>query len=473
MAIKNMKLVLVYYTRFLFFCVNKFPRLFTRTFRNHFSPYLGNLFFQVPDTVSYQSAGILDGNGRWSSINVICPITPTELTSLIEWIQKKEFLHDKNDPETSTPHTEAPDFPIKYSTYIPFNDTYRFHVDRISVRPDAFRDCTITLIQLTNSVNYLSFDFSFTPESKKRLCKVDILDRVEYFQFRTINPLSKNFRISRSIDYIHEHLIEGIGVLVDDAHQIVEKLLTPLGIKTGARIKITTGQLKSGIDVHYIDSYDITNEQDHYALISSSGVGCSYYKDTTSDASYIYDLWSNKLKINAFLVDNIDDTYNLTDHLSSHLYLSLIREIEHKYAQCRDAVNPVLSTITHNTSESLGSLLQASIEIGRIEEKIEAITRLAEQYHYRAFRTEAENELQSLTEKVELLKKRIAQRKSLSNDQVQFENLKFNRFYSWIVGGLALLQVALAAITIDWSQALQSNNPVLNNLKALLRWLQG
>ncbi|AZC29060.1 hypothetical protein C4K38_1081 [Pseudomonas chlororaphis subsp. piscium] len=473
MAIKHKKPVLAYYTRFLFLLTCKFPKLFTYSFKSHFFFCSTDLLYPKVNTVVYDQASILEGPGQWRAVNIITPITPSELMSLREWFQKKEFPHHEEGPESSIPHTETAIFAVKGLGYIPFNDTYPYDPSRISVKTKAFRTCTITTIELTNSVTYLSLDFFLRANFQNKLFNINTSKIIDYHAFKTANPFSRNFRIVRSSHYVEEQLIQGVNKIVGDAHQVAEKLFKLWSISSEIRTRITTGQLKSEYPDQYINRY-ASSDYNHYNLISRyPSAEYNHYSDETCFANYIYDLSLSSLNIDAFFIDSLVDPDNIRDYLADHLNLSLIKEVWHQYNQCRDIVNPVLSTISQNTSESLQVLLEANLQIERIEEKIEALMQFTEQYYCRVFRAEAEDELNRLTAKVEVLKKRIAQRKSLSNDQVQFENLKFNRFYAWIVGGLAFLQVFLAAIVIDWSQALQSNNPVLNNLKALLRWLQG
>ncbi|RON81950.1 hypothetical protein BK635_13750 [Pseudomonas chlororaphis] len=473
MAFKNMNPVRAYYTRFLYFCVYKFPKLFTYKFKNHFFFYSAQLYNPKESTAVYQQASLLEGPGQWRSVSIITPITPTELMSLRGWFHRKEPPYHEDGPESSTPHTEAAIFPVKGLGYIPFNDTNPYDPSRVSVKTDAFRTCTITTIELTNSVTYLALDLSLQDSSQTELFNLNTSHIHDYHAFKTINPFSKNFRIVHSSYYVEELLTQGVNRIVGDAHQVAEKLFKLWGIRAQAHSRITTGRLKSELSAPYINLY-ASSDYNHYSLISR--YPCrhyDYYHNESGNFSYLYNFESSSLNLDAFFIDNLNDPHDINDCLANYLNLSLIKELWHQYNQCRDDVNPVLSTISQNTSESLQTLLETNIRIERIEEKIEALTQFSDQSYCPSFRTETEDELKRLVEKIELLKKRIAQRKSLSNDQVQFENLKFNRFYSWIVGGLAFLQVFLAAIVIDWSQALQSNNPVLNNLKALLLWLQG
>ncbi|OLF56015.1 flagellar basal body-associated FliL family protein [Pseudomonas chlororaphis] len=474
MAFKNINLVRVYYTRCLFFCVCKFPQLFTYRFRSHFFHYSMELRDRKESAAVYQRAGLLEGPGEWRSVNIITPITPDELMSVRKWFHGKEFVHHREGPESSMSHTEAAIFPVKGLGYIPFNDTNPYDPSRISVKTGAFRTCTVTTIELTNSVTYLALDFSLEAEHQTKLFDIDTSHIHDYHAFQTINPFSKDFRIVHSSHYVEELLNKEVNRIVGDAHRVEERLFKLWGINVEARSRITTGRLKSKLGDQYISSDATTSDYDHYTLISRyPNADYSYYSNEAGSANYIHDFYLSSLNVEALFVDHFNDPDDIKDYLADYLGLSLIKETWQQYNRCRDAVNPVLSAISQNTAESLQTLLEASMQIEHIEEKIEALTPLIEQGYGQAFRSGTEAELQTLTGKVELLKKRIAQRKSLSNDQVQFENLKFNRFYSWIVAGLALLQVVLAAIVIDWSQALQSNNPVLNNLKALWRWLQG
>ncbi|WPO44845.1 hypothetical protein [Pseudomonas sp. S1Bt23] len=468
-----MKPVLAYYTRFLFLLTCKFPKLFTYSFKSHFFFCSTDLLYPKENTIIYEQASILQGPGQWRAVNIITPITPSELMSLRKWFQKKEFPHHEEGPESSISHTETAIFAVKGLGYIPFNDINPYDPSRISVKTKAFRTCTITTIELTNSVTYLSLEFFLSTNFQNELFNRNTSKIIDCHTFKTINPFSRNFRIVHSSHYVEEQLIQGVNKIVVDAHQAIEKLFKLWGINTESRTRITTGQLKSEYPDQYINRY-ASSDNSHYNLISRyPGADYRHYSDEANCANYVYDLSLSSLNIDAFFIDSLVDPDNIRDYLADYLNLSLIKEVLHQYNQCRDTVNPVLSSMSQNTSESLQILLEANLQIERIEEKLEALTQFSKSPYCRTFQFETESELQSLTEKVEILKKRIAQRKLLSNDQVQFENLKFNRFYAWIVGGLAFLQVALAAITIDWSQALQSNNPVLNNLKALLRWLQG
>lgn len=466
-----MNLVLVYYTRFLFFCTCKFPKLFTYRFRNHFFYYSMELRARKKSTAVYQRAGLLEGSGEWRSVDIIVPITPDELMSLRKWFHNKEYGYRGEGPESATPHTETAIHPVKEHSYIPFNDTHPDDPSRVSLKTDAFRTCTITTVELPNSVTYLALEFSLNASHQKKLFNIDTSHIYDYQAFQTINPFSKNFRIIHSTHYVDKQLAQGVNRIVGDAHLASKKLFRIWGISTEPRTRITTARLKSAQSGQYIDAG--ISDYDHYSLISRyPGAQYNHYSAEASNADYVYD-FSSVLNLDAFFIDTFVDPDGIKNYLADYLNLSLIKEAWCCYNQCRDSVNPILSRINQNTSETLQTLLEAHIQIERIEEKIEALIAFTKQHYCQVFCAEAEAGLQTLIEKVELLKKRVAQRKSLSNDQVQFENLKFNRFYSWIVGGLALLQVVLAAIVIDWSQALQSNNPVLNNLKALLRWLQG
>lgn len=467
-----MKPIKAHCTDFIFYCVRKWPTLFTKSFKNKFFPYSTQLFYPPPSTFLHPHASLLKGTSQWKSVNITVAITPKELLRLHKALKTNAIIYGHESPPTIL-HTEHPQEPIEIINTLPFNDTNPYDTDRVLIDTQFCSRCTITVIRLASDSIYLSLDFYLNAQATDQCYKVDTSDITEYHAFRSFNPYSLKFRIEHSVHHIEDRVIYLANQVISDVQETAGTLFGRWGIDARTKNPITVASFNSDLSMPYAgnESAYIDLEDTDFYLLERDGRAYSYCTAKFTEESYLYDFDFDEFLADAVHISEDNDPYDLKDYRQSHLYLSLIKEASNQYEKCRDLINPTLLTISKKSEKSLHALLEANLQINTLKKRTTTLRIFISDRCFSPFQQPALEGLDVLIEKIDHLLISIHERKALSNDQLQFKNLRFTKYLSLIVGGFALLQVLLAVIVIDWSSSAPNQNPVQKNFSTLITWL--
>jgi hypothetical protein len=460
-------------TQKLFDLTVKFPKMFPRWMKNKFYPFTMELYGKNTADSFYNRANILDGDGRCTSINITTSITHKELVRLYKKVKAESSADISNTPPEILP-TESPEHAIIPFSSIPLNNTYPYGTYKFKVKSQKFRMCTFTTIHLSSDSIYLSIDLELNEGADRDLFDVDISNIPEYYFFKTFNPFSKNFlAIQSSYSIIQEKIVTPINRMAVEAKTSAMSLMKAWGIHAEMKNLILSG--------HFINSPDIdcpiarplgdTITHNYHLLSRTNERICDQYKSHQDDTHYLYNFDIENLLLSSIYIDNNDGRIIPRDYYQSHLYLSLIIDIESSYKKTRNSTNPFLLKINKNTEKDLQHLFEANLETKLIKKRAIELKTMIESYYFSPFQKYALEEIERLSTNIENLLQAIDERKILSNEQMQLKNLKFNKHYSLLVAGLALLQVILAAIVIDWNPATPTLNPVIKNFTYVSEWV--
>jgi len=468
-----MKPLKAYLTEYLFNLTNKFPRLFPTSLKNKFQRFSIELYFKNTAKTLYKRASILDHEGRLTSINITTAINHNELVALYKKI-KVESSTDVYNPPPKILHTEPPEYPINTFQFLAFNSRLPYAPYISNGTLQIYSMYSITIIHLTSDSIYLSIDLDLNENVDRELFNIDTSAISEYYFFKSLNPFSRNFLdVERSDSIIQEKIVNRLNKRVKEAKKTAKSLMRSWGILADNKNFIVSGHfINSPTPYIPTENYDTDEVIDDFHLLSRTSTWlCDQHKARWDDRRYLYNFEIDNFLLDSAFIDDDNGQLIKSGYCQSHLFLSLITEAQNQYKKARDAINPLLLKISENTAKDLQCLFEANLESQLLKKRALAITNMIDAHCFSSFQEQALKKMENLNIDIDNLLSAINERKTLSNEQMQLKNLRFNKYYSLIVAALALLQVVLAAIVIDWTGTSPVQNPVIQNLTSLFKWL--
>jgi hypothetical protein len=141
----------------------------------------------------------------------------------------------------------------------------------------------------------------------------------------------------------------------------------------------------------------------------------------------------------------------------SHLFWALHLDCFQQYKKIADYANVALLQNNNIDLESRYAILFNSLmKLESLDENILAIEKYINSECDVKYRDRSKEIILDQKKKVQDLRLSIEKRRNNSNTELQIENIKFHRCYSWIFALLVITQIFLAALTIDWDKEMKS-----------------
>ena len=296
-----------------------------------------------------------------------------------------------------------------------------------------------------------------------------------------MNPLSKQFRViehhdrRNNIGYI---IRKNINSICSDTKIAAFKLFKLWGIKKEINDLVIVADIYRDDNIPYfIDKEDpvgFNRSETEYVLIDrkfhaysdnhisndKSESYCSTFavKGTELDALFI-----KSKRSDSFDQFNDFSKKGLTIY-DSHLFLSMFIDISKQYKKSSNYVNASLLKNNNKPENNYDTLSSAGLMIEGLKENIHAISSSIRDSCKDAYAEYAKEIASHQLELVKNLKEAIDKKRTVTNDEIQVQNLRFHRRYAYLVGFLVIIQILLAILTIDWGKTLNGINSINNKI---------
>lgn len=134
----------------------------------------------------------------------------------------------------------------------------------------------------------------------------------------------------------------------------------------------------------------------------------------------------------------------------SHLFISMFIDVARQQVEISEYANSALLKNSNKVETNYDILFESTNQLESLRENILAIQKDIPHGCSDSYSDSAKRIAKYRLNLADNLKASIDRRLSGLNSEMQVQNLRFNRKYSLLVGVLIIVQILLAALTIDW-----------------------
>ena len=461
----------------LFKIINKLPIFFSDS-----NKFYAQEFSSKEYLISnkYEKISFFTGDFKWKAVNVFIEINNNEMKQFYNWfknIPSESYKHQENTPQIFDTKFKNGDS-YRSIGWISINNLKLRSILRMKIPKSLSDKCYITLDKLENGFNFINLYFLLVDEATNKIKNIDITNLKNSAYYDTINPFSKKRNIIKfkSIEDKASIIIEeNVKEVIDNIYFTTRKILDLWNIKKEFKeliiisdfftyknskyfceenIKNYTNK-EMGLKKHiaYIAPYERhlefglpTDKNEHLCrlrgkniILNFIDIECGIYKDEITNSSS----------------ENI--AFSTTN---SHISYSFILNSSENYYRILDKLDLIINKENLGIDKVHKIIIKSEYLIQRLEEKLEAIKKRYTNHNsniYSKHILEIANNQENLTKD---LKNSVISRKTHSTDNIQIENLKFHKNYSWIVGILIIVQILIAGVQIYTSKTETTTNKI-------------
>ncbi len=430
---------------------------------------------------SIKSAGLFADKMVLKGVTLVSALGRNDLRKIHNWMRRQgssaanySELHGRSVNSTDLINGGSNNL-----GYISFGTPNFLSVGTIALVATLPKTCYITTLRLPKGVTYLSLYVALDQSASEKLFDVDVQSVQSYKCFGSLNPFSQRFKVIEHHDRynaIDEVIFRNARDVVDEVNQAVLALLQVWGVKKDISEFSTVADFcrdssEPYFTDHYVADDDTVANERHAAFESWRGRGfCTNITDDKLE-EFLEGYVAEKvgvdgvfIKSEVFSATDKDDLYLYNMHSATefYTYLMYVDEANKQFKRCMNIVSPIFLNFTRNTRRNLRILIEASLALNLVQERVEALKdgiHLSDPKYQRFI----QGRLSWLKNKVDGLGADIEKRKDLNNSQLQLSNLLWTKRYSILVGFLVIVQIALSLVVLDWTEAGKDKNPIYLN----------
>lgn len=459
-------------TMFILDMANKYPRFFPKKVaslaRSHHSKsWFANMMNKESSKIKKISC--FEGDFEWNGVSVSSLINDRELIKIKKWIlaNKKKLTIDEHSKgvfdllsfDKSTGWTDIGTISINRKS--PFDKFEPFYVSC-----DYFKYINISLTRYSSGLSFITLHVSLNDNVVNLIKDVESPGFSDNFEFSSFNFLSKKSFFLKLHMYA-SHFDNIISKVLKDVNEAAISISNLIFKDIG--IKKRRNEFFSILDFHikklppYFNSDKITNLPcDTHFLYPSS----KYFlnNEISIDSSEEFMLGSNvniegvdMIHLNIYPESEGNDferQFDMNFHnIDSHLAMAPVYLVYNKLNSLSDKIG---DSQLYNGKDSIESLHEKVFEILQELQMIDVWQKKLKLYFPMyvpcRYHEEMNNYLENISERVADLNMVIKDSYALSENRVQINNIKYNKFYSKVVLALVITQVLLALMTIDFTK---------------------
>ncbi|MBS4068914.1 MAG: hypothetical protein KGZ62_09950 [Sulfurimonas sp.] len=416
-----------------------------------------------------KTASLLDGKFRWKAISVVVKIDHKELDSVRRWLKSNASPGDYNPERDDNAFRSRYDDGGRYRHigWIHFHKEDRLNsLVRMEIDTKFCDSCYTSISMFSYGINYLSLYFFLKESATEMVCEVDVSEIKRYYSFSSINPLSQQFKAIQhhsKLNIIEDLINKNINIVCADVVVAASEVLKLLGIKkTNSDLVLTADIYRDTDEPYFIEDGETCNKEKSYIQICRKSYGFFDEKISSEPSDNFLSrhvVEKNNLDvlfIKSQCIESFSQFYNFAKNglalYDSHLFISMFIDVTKKYEEISELAKTALLKNSNKIEKNYDILFESASKLDLLKENIIAIKNDIPLSCIAAYSDSAKKIAEYKLELVDKLKEAINSRLAGLNSEMQIENLRFNRFYSLLVGFLIVIQIALAALTIDWAK---------------------
>lgn len=452
-----------------------FPRWLSSTAESYSRESLGalNKFYERDDRI--KTASLLCGDFHWKAIGVVVAIDHHDLDLIRRWLKSNAHPFNYNasrDDEIFKTRYEGGSL-YRNLGWIKFDRKQGMDTLLAMEMATSFcKSCYATISMFSYGVNYLSLYFMLDDAATNKVCDVDVSNIARYYSLCSVNPFSKQFKAVQHSDkrgLIEKTLNHNINLVCSEVCAAAIAVLNLWGIDKSRQDLQLVGDFYRDTDQAYFSSSldeGASNETHEYICKKNfdildekitSDTAVNFFTRTLVEGNELDAVFIKSKKQSSFEVfDNF-----LTQGLAlydSHLFIATFFDVAKRHSEIAGFADTALLKNKNKVEVNYDILFKAANKLDLLKENIAAIAHAIPRGCTREYAEKARAIADYRLSRANQLKDAIDRRLTVLNSEMQVENLRFNRRYSWLVGLLILVQIGLAALTIDWGKINSQNS---------------
>ncbi|MBA6131349.1 hypothetical protein [Pseudomonas juntendi] len=479
-------------TAFLVFSlVRALPWLFPKGARLQSNIYIEH---DIPPIRSIQDgikeASLIVGDFSWKGLSFLTSIDDREAEAVIKWMDARRTAL-ASDSAYSIPDKGLAmlGFQGRHLGLVPFNRYHEFHGAPLFLKSKFPGSCDVNIVSMPNGVSYLSLYFVLDKVATDEVHKVDVSEIKARQYFLSLNPFSKKFGImTRHPKFlaVEDFLAQNARNVVSETHDAFHALcgLWKVKNKPGSYTVVSDVVAHSEESAGYFiaedsesDSADSENlnaevqvlvdpRRKHHVtarLADGTGALIEYDVPKSIGVDAIYLKRESRNPGNKFGYSYL----NCLEYGTEGFFgLQYVLDVERQISNSAEEISRVFRRSNISSSDSLSILVRQSLPLNRIDERIDALKK-SEYWFDEGLREEIQSRVVRLEQSFSNLRKRIQKRRDQSHDEVQLKHLSWTRSSAWWIAALAVSQIVLAVLSVNWSESGRSQNNLYSNWKSI------
>lgn len=429
--------------------------------------------------LNYNSASFFQDDFSWKGINVSLRITSLEKNCVFKWISK-------NNPSSShwqKASNEDNNLNNAYSSYnlgtVSVNDSRSFpDLQSVYVDNDFFSSVFISMISLPSGLCILTFYFNLNDSATHLIKNVNVKGLSTYSSFPGYNIFSKKNRYTISYDSASQSedvLINNFNVAISSAKEVVSHLLKQM--KCNIKDFVITSDFYMDQDKPYFGtiSRDEQHEVKELALITPWADFSDMRYSTDPNEHFISVDRFKELEINyIYLLCKKSNTFGQFNNYPRRSYsigdahmvfiAPCVLDLEINLITKRINFVGQRQNKISSYHDELFTCVSFMEEMKSWVHDHERNNRLMVNPKYKPVLKSMTGKLTGKSERILELSKRLY---AHSKNRVEVSNIKYTQANSFVVLILILLQIILAAMTIEWNDSGRWYYPLIGFFKNL------
>lgn len=418
-----------------------------------------------------KSVSLLDGSFKWKAISVVVKIDHNELDSIRRWLKSNASPGDYNPERDDAAFKNRYDHSGGYRNlgWIHFHKEDRLtSLIRMEEETKFCDSCYVSLSKYSYGINYLSLYFFLKDSATEMVCDVGVSEINRYYTFASANPFSQQFRAIQHHDkqnLVEELINENINKVCSDVVSMATKVLSLWRItKDESKLSLIADIYRDTDEPYFIevDKGEGEGEEGNHVHVCRRNFGFFDEKlsgDTSEHFLSRHVVEKNDLDA-LFIKSKSLETFNQFDNFArnglalydSHIFISMFIDVAKQQVEISEYANSALLKNSNKVEKNYDILFESTNKLESLRENILAIQQDIPRGCIESYSNSAKRIAKYRLKLSDELKESIDRRLSGLNSEMQVQNLRFNRKYSLLVGLLIIIQVALAALTIDWDK---------------------
>lgn len=471
--------------KIVFKFINAFPWAFPKRHRwlaeDNMSGYTGRV---RQSEARLMKGSLLAGDFTWKGVSILIPFDHKQLSVVAKWMDKRRTVLASDVPYRP-PHRASSilGFQSFHLGIIPFNLFSDFRAAPLFLKSKLSRFCDVNTVYLPNGAAYLSLYVRFHSDATAQVKDVDVRDLLGSRRILSLNPFSKSFGIQSrgsKLSAIENLLNSKAAEVVQESLGVVDVLLRLWGEKlkfqqysvvadfvshsweeTGyfmmERPNVVEGETHVVIDPRrqYLisgRSADLTGVLMEHDASKPIGADAIFIKAEPRRAEPDYR--------GGYLS-------GLHYGLEEYACLQYVMDVERRLVRSAEEISDVFTRKKISSRKSLSILVAQSLSLNLIDERIDALKN-SDHWFENSYRDTFQKRIALLEERFGSLRGKIQRRRDQSHDEVQLTQLRWTKRNAWLLVVLALVQIGIAIIVVDWTESGRTNNIMFKNWGALV-----
>lgn len=412
-----------------------------------------------------KSASLFDGSFTWKAISVVVKVDHDDLDSIRRWLKSNASPIDYNPRRDDSAFENKYDHGGGYRNlgWIHFHKENRLtSLLRMEEETEFCDSCYVSLSKYSYGINYLSLYFFLNESATGMVSSVDVSEVKRYDAFASVNPFSQQFRAIQHHDkrnLIEDLINENINKVCSDVVGMAKKVLSLWRItKDESKLTLIADIYRNTNEPYFVEVDEC--EDDSHVHVCRRSLGFFDEKISSDNSEHFlsrYVVENNDLDA-LFIKSKSLEEFDQFDNFArkgltlydSHIFISMFIDVARQQVEVSEYANSALLKNTNKVEKNYDILFESTNQLESLRENILAIQKEIPHSCRESYSDSAKRIAKYRLKLADELKASIDRRLSGLNSEMQVQNLRFNRKYSLLVGVLIVVQILLAALTIDW-----------------------